>query len=56
MRFVQVKLPFQGHFVKFVPTEEAIGQKDIVLKRNFLDAEWEPRSSVETSDILKAIA
>ena len=45
---------FNCNYIKFVPLESAVGQKS-VLKRAYLDPEWEPRSNVDSNEVTKTI-
>ncbi len=51
----KVKLEFTCHYVKFVPVEAWLNTKNAVLKRAPLDAEWEPKGSIDSSEFLKGL-
>ena len=51
----KVKLDFTCHYVKFVPVEAWLNTKNTVLKRAPLDAEWEPKGSIDSSEFPKGL-
>ena len=51
----RVKLEFTCHYVKFVPVEAWLNTKITVLKRAPLDAEWEPKGSIDSSEFFKGL-